>query len=246
MLWRLFCFYGLLSFPLGAVTSWPDIPPRSVPWPDGEKLTYLVSWGLLSAAEGTFTARDHGDHWEFKLELRSRGAVDLIYPFTGTFWSLLTKQPLRSVEFGEWRFEPKRVIKERTRIDYEAHRATREIWSKGETKTYDFPADGMDDIGSMLYNLRAGPWQVGQQRTLYVYEDNSSKQGQVTCTEKISRSFGSWPKQPLLHLHVIPTVGTHHRGYVEIYMTDDARRWPLHADLEFRYGTFAIDLEPVK
>ena len=27
-----------------------------------------------------------------------------------------------------------------------------------------------------------------------------------------------------------------------LWMTDDARRLPVHADLEFRYGTFSIDL----
>jgi hypothetical protein len=27
-----------------------------------------------------------------------------------------------------------------------------------------------------------------------------------------------------------------------LWMTDDARHLPLHADLSFRYGTFSIDL----
>ena len=49
---------------------------KHLPWPDGEALTYLVSLGAFEAAEGTFVAREKGDHWEFHLALESRGLVD--------------------------------------------------------------------------------------------------------------------------------------------------------------------------
>ena len=65
---------------------------------------------------------------EFHLDLASRGLVDDFYPFTGYFWCILAPPPWRSVEYGEYRFEPKRTIKERTRIDYATHTGTREDW----------------------------------------------------------------------------------------------------------------------
>ena len=100
-----------------------------------------------------------------------------IYPFTGQFWSILAPGlPWRSVEYGEYRFEPKRTIKERTRVDYAAKQATRENWSKGETKTFPIAESAVDDIGTMLYHVRAWPWQPGDKHTLYVYESNSEKQ----------------------------------------------------------------------
>jgi hypothetical protein len=40
----------------------------------------------------------------------------------------------------------------------------------------------------------------------------------------------------------LPTVGTHHRGHLLLWMTDDARHLVPHAELDFRYGTFDIDL----
>jgi len=41
---------------------------------------------------------------------------------------------------------------------------------------------------------------------------------------------------------VLPGKGTHHRGSLRIWITNDARRLPLHTDAILRYGTFGIDL----
>lgn len=226
----------------------PTLPPsppvdfKHVPWADGETLTYLISLSVLEAAQGTFVAKDKGDHWEFKLSLASRGVVDTFYPFTGTFWSILAPPPWRSVEYGEYRFEPKRTIKERTRIDYSKHLGTREIWSQAKTKTFPVAENAVDDIGSLLYHIRAIAWKPGDKHSLPVYEDNSEKEALVECQARESLAFGTWPKQPLLRISALPGKGTHHRGHLTLWMTDDARHLPLHADLDFRYGSFSIDL----
>jgi hypothetical protein len=246
---RLFLFAGIVVV-LGGLPVAADPPPAvqtpvdfaHLPWADGETATYLVTWETLEAAEGTFTARQKGDHWELRLDLASRGAVNAIYPFTGNFWCILDEAPWRSVEYGEFRFEPKRTIKERTRIDYAAKLGTRENWAAGQTKTFPVDQPGIDDVGTMLYHLRAWPWQPGDKRTVYVYESNAEKQGEITCEGIETRAFGTWPAQPLLKISCLPTVGTHRRGHLTLWMTNDARHLPLHAELEFKYGTFDIDL----
>ena len=254
MIRRLF-FAGLLSLgPVanaGAAATPPGLSPpvdfHHLPWKDGEKLAYLVSMNMFSAAEGTFIARDLGDHWEFDLKLVSRGLVDDFYPFSGYFWCLLDPPPAwRSAEFGEFRFEPKRLIKEQTRIDYAAHQGTRENWMDGTTKRYPIAEDSIDDVGTMLYHIRTGAWKPGDRRLLHVYESDSEKEALAECEARETRAFGSWPAQPLLRLVVLPGKGTHHRGKLTLWMTDDARHLPIHADLIFRYGTFSIDLEKVK
>jgi hypothetical protein len=217
-----------------------------VPWPNGEALTYLVSWGGLSAAEGTFRATLADGHWEFKLDLGSRGLVNDFYPFIATFWCELAPQRWRSDEYGEFRFEPKRVIKEQTRIDYDAHKGTRSIWAEGKTKTFPIAEDAVDDVGTMLYHLRTGTWKPGQVRILHVYESDSEKEAIAQCEARETMQFGNWPRQATLRLLVLPGKGTHHRGKLMLWMTDDARHLPLHADLEFRYGTFAIDLTKIE
>jgi hypothetical protein len=215
---------------------------KQVPWTDGEALTYLISWGALEAAQGTFVAHKKDDHWVFNLKLASRGAVDEFYPFSGYFWCVLAPPPWRSVEYGEYRFEPKRTIKERTRIDYSQHIGTREIWVEGKTKTFPIAEESVDDVGTMLYHLRAGPWKIGDRRLLHVYESDSEKEALAECEAIETRAFGIWPSQPLLRIHVLPGKGTHHRGGLMLWMTDDERRLPVHADLNFRYGSFSIDL----
>jgi hypothetical protein len=237
---------GLASSPSRAdELTGPPSPPidfHHLPWSDGEALTYLISWSGFEAAQGTFVAHDKGSHWEFKLALGSRGLVDDFYPFTGTFWCELAPPPWRSVEYGEYRFEPKRTIKERTRIDYTQHLGTREIWAEGKTKVFGVAEDSIDDVGTMLYHLRAAPWQPGDKRLLHVYESDSEKDALAECQARETRAFGTWPKQSLLRVLVLPGKGTHHRGRLMLWMTDDERRLPVHADLEFRYGTFSIDL----
>jgi hypothetical protein len=222
--------------------SAPQIDFQHLPWADGESLTYLISWGELEAAQGTFVARKKGDHWQFNLSLASRGLVDEFYPFSGYFWCILAPPPWRSIEYGEYRFEPRKIIKEQTRIDYTTHQGTREIWIEGKTKTFPIAEESVDDVGTMLYHLRAGTWKPGDHRVLHVYESDSEKEALAECQARETRAFGNWPSQPLLRIQVLPGKGTHHHGSLMLWMTNDARHLPVHADLDFRYGTFSIDL----
>jgi Protein of unknown function (DUF3108) len=245
---RLFIFASLLGiaislFPVQASSSTSaPVDFQHLPWGDGESLTYLISWGAIDAAQGTFIAHKKGDHWEFDLSLASRGLVDDFYPFTGNFWCILAPPPWRSVEYGEYRFEPHRTIKERTRIDYAEHRGTRERWIEGKSKTFPIAEESVDDVGSMLYHLRADTWKPGDRRILHIYESDSEKEAMVECQARETRAFGTWPSQTLLRIQALPGKGTHHRGGLMLWITDDARHLPVHADLDFRYGTFSIDL----
>ena len=220
----------------------PAVDFHHLPWGDGESLTYLVCLGSFEAAQGTFTALKKSDHWEFKLAMVSRGLVQDTYPFTSSFWSILGPAPWRSVEYGEYRFEPSRTIKERTRIDYAQHQGTRENWVKNETKVFTITADSVDDIGSLLYHIRALDWKPGDKRTFFVYESNSEKQSEVECLGRETHAYGTWPAQPLLRIRAVPTKGTRRKGSLTIWITDDTRHLPVHAELSFVYGSFSLDL----
>ncbi len=222
--------------------SSPPVDFTKLPWTDGETLTYRISMAGLDAAQGTFLAKKVTDHWQFDLKLASRGMIDEVYPFTGYFWSILDKSSWRSIEYGEYRFEPSRTIKEQTYIDYTLHHGTRQEWLLAKTHVFPIAEDSVDDVGAMLYHIRTGAWKPGDKRTLFVYESNSEKQGNVECLERVTQAFGSWPSQPLLRISALPGKGTHHRGGLMLWMTDDARHLPVHAELDFRYGTFTIDL----
>ncbi len=125
---------------------------------------------------------------------------------------------------------------------YAQHHGTRDIWMEGKTKTFPIAEESVDDVGTMLYHLRAIPWNPGERCALHVYESDSEKEALVECQAANRARLGVWPNQPLLRVLALPGKGTHHRGRLMLWMTDDARRLPVHADLEFRYGTFSIDL----
>jgi hypothetical protein len=250
-MWR-FLLIGLLAWlPALALADQPDVPVanppppvdfKQLPWIDGEKLTYMVTWGACEAARGDFTVHKSKDgKWEFKLALASSAFVNKFYPFTGNFWSIVSPGPWRSLEYGEYRFEPKRTIKEINTIDYDQKLGTRDIWSEGKTKTFPVTAD-LDDVGSMLYHLRATPWKEGEKRTLIVYESNAEKEALVSYFGAQKRSFAGWPVQPMFAIQALPGKGTRRHGGLVLWMTDDARRVPIHAELDFRYGSFTIDL----
>lgn len=246
---------ALLAFLIGMACAIAAAPPagdagtvdfKHLPWQDGEALTYLVSLTGFNAAEGTFTAKKKDGHWEYRLALHSAGLVDNFYPFTGYFWCKLDSSPAwRSVEYGEFRFEPNRMIKEQTQIDYGKHQGTRSNWIKGTSKTFPIAEDAVDDIGTMLYHIRAENWKPGDHRIFHVYESDSEKEAIIDCQAVETRAFGTWPSQPLLRIQALPGKGTHHRGGLMLWMTNDARHLPLHADLDFRYGSFSIDLTKV-
>lgn len=221
----------------------PVVDFARLPWGDGEALTYVVSCYGLLAAQGVFTAHQKPDHWEFNLDLKSLSWVNTFYPFTGTFWSVAGPgSPWRSVEYGENRFEPKRTIKEKSTIDYLKRTGVRQDFISKKNIPFVITQDAVDDIGTMLYHLRDGPWKKGDRRTLFVYESDAEKQANATCVGIEKKAWGNWPMQSLIKLEVLPGKGTKHRGHLTIWMTNDNRRLPVHSEMEFKYGTFNIDL----
>ena len=97
---------GLLGFVLNffftSILAVQTLPAQPLPWPEGEKLTYLIEWGIVHAAEGTFTATTEPGKegvQKFDLYLRSRGPIEAFYPIRSRFTSLTQVKPWRSLEF---------------------------------------------------------------------------------------------------------------------------------------------------
>ena len=242
------------SAPTGTPTptlihAYPAANEIKIPWKDGEALTYHAYWGIVDAADGTFTTHSDGNKWSCTLALQSAGSVSTIYPFKDYFTTSINKSPWRSLSYTEDRHEPGRVATDITEVNYTHTSAARLLVnkSKGTTENHDFTftTDALDDLGSMLLHLRAMHWSVGEKHMLYVYENNSAKEGEATCEAIETKAFGTWPSQSLIRVHAVPGKGTHRHGYLTFWMTNDSRRLPLHADLNFYYGTFSIDLTKV-
>ncbi|MEI7693919.1 MAG: DUF3108 domain-containing protein, partial [Verrucomicrobiota bacterium] len=91
------------------------------PWPEGEKLTYLIEYGPLDAAEAIFTAKKEPKREgveRFELYLRSRGSIEAFYPIRSRLTSLTQLQPWRTLEYIQDRSEGGNVRNRRTLPDY--------------------------------------------------------------------------------------------------------------------------------
>ena len=243
------CFLGAAllaaALPARALTTAAnvqDLDPAVVPWVDGEKLTYRVTLGPMEAVEGTFTAVDHGKTWEFKLQFRSIGPVETMYPMRDWFWSICTKKPWRSVECGEERFEAGKHFYERTDVDYAKEEATRHRWFEGKTQVFKTPAQAADDTGSMLYSLRYGPWKVGQRRTFLIYESRHLRSAEAICQRIEKVPLLEEKNAPEADCYVIEArpldPNLRKKGYVmTLWLTADDRRIPVKCVMKFRYGT---------
>ncbi|MEM1059408.1 MAG: DUF3108 domain-containing protein [Verrucomicrobiota bacterium] len=237
----------LLAVTLPLVAAVPDprqgVEPARTPWQSGERLYYEIDFAFLTAAKGVFRAtREKGsDHLE--LELRTSGIADAVFPIKSNFWSRMTRQPWRSIVYGEKRDENGDLNHERNTIDYAKGRGTRERYSDQQTDTFDFdPKLCLSDLVSMNYGLRYGPWKPGDKRRFDLHEGGSLKEGEATCVAVEEKSVADWPKQRVIQLRVVPLGDDREKGELELFLTDDGWRLPLLAKLKFDYGSAHIRL----
>lgn len=233
-------FVALLIFPFFQLLASP------LPWPEGEKLTYLIEWGIVHAAEGTFTATAAPGKegvQRFDLYLRSRGPIEAFYPIRSRFVSLTQVKPWRSLEYRQDRSEGGNLRTRKTIPEYSVKLGR--FWpgpGKPE-ENFDLPEGPCEDFGSMLYHLRYHPWKKGESIVWNILENKEPLFGRMTCTEIGEIELEDREPRRLIRLRCEPVgASRRHQGWLDLWMTDDERRLPLLAHLKFRYGTFQIYL----
>ena len=221
-------------------------PAQPLPWSEGEKLTYLIEWGIVHAAEGTFTATaEPGQEnvQKFDLYLRSRGPIEAFYPIRSRFLSLTQVKPWRSLEYRQDRSEGGNVRIRKTIPQYSVKLGR--FWPAPDKpeENFDLPEGPCEDFGSMLYHLRSHPWKEGESVTWNILENKEPLFGKMTCVKIGEIELEDREPRRLIELHCEPVgASTRHKGWLKLWMTDDERRLPILAQLKFRYGTFTIHL----
>jgi Protein of unknown function (DUF3108) len=223
-----------------------SLPAQTLPWSEGEKLTYLIEWGLIPAAEGTFTAtKEPGKEGvqRFDLYLRSRGPIEAFYPIRSRFSSLTQLKPWRSLEYRQDRIEGGNIRNRKTVPEYSVKLGR--FWpAPGKPEeNFDLPDGPCEDFGSMLYHVRSYPWKKGESVTWNILENKEPLFGKMTCTDIGEIELDEEKPRRLIEIHCEPTGGSRrHQGWLKLWITDDERRLPIHAHLKFQYGTFKIHL----
>lgn len=243
----LWLWMSLLAFGSTALRAAVTDPEKGavapIPWKDGEKLHYEIDFALLTAATGVFSAKREKDADYLELELNTTGLAETLYPIRSKFWSRTQLQPWRSLEYGEERDENGDVEREKTTVNYMTGKATRERYTDEKTDVYEVGEKAyLTDLVSMTYGLRSGPWRRGLRRSFSINEGGNLKQAEAICEEIEEMEVAGWPKQRVMRIHVEPKGDYEGKGYLDYYITADARRLPLLAKLKFAYGTAMIRL----
>jgi hypothetical protein len=220
--------------------------PPSFPWPEGEKLTYLIQWGPIDAAEASFTARGEPKREgieRFELFLRSRGPIEAFYPIRTRITSLTQLNPWRTSEYIQDRNEGGNIRNRRTLPDYSV-RLGRFFPAPGKAEeNFDLLEGPYEDFGSMLYHVRAYPWQPGTTVTWQVIENKEPLFAKISCSQISMLEIEDDPPRRLIEILGEPYgPSTRHKGWMKMWITDDARRIPTFAKLKFQYGMFEIRL----
>lgn len=217
---------------------------KTLPWPDGEKLVYLIQWGPLEAAEAIFSARidpQKEDTQHFELFLRSRGPVEAFFPIRSRFASLTQLRPWRSLEYIQDRSEGGNIRNRKTIPDYSV-KLGRFFPAPGKPEEpFELPDGPAEDFGSMLYHVRAHPWKAGESLQWNVLENKEPLFAKMTCNRIDQIQLEDEKPRRLIEILGEPIgASRRHQGWMKLWMTDDSRRIPVMAKLKFQYGTFDI------
>jgi uncharacterized protein DUF3108 len=239
----------LLALGLAAVTpaQSPARTERAVPFRPGETLTYDVSWSTYLVA-GTAVAavkekKPSSESTAYYLVAEARPAPLLariysLYYKLDTLLDAYTLLPQRGSVYTE---EGKRHRLKTTRFDRTARKAFFEYQSSTTVKS-DFPiAASTQDALSALYVLRALPLKAGLHLTMPVADDgvNYKLTIDVAAAERIKTPLGeiwAWKASLVVADDKARTIGKN----IAVWISDDARRYPLKIQAELPVGSFVL------
>ena len=214
----------------------PPVDFAHLPWKDGEALTYLVSWDTLRGGAGHLhRARQRATTGNSSSTSPRAAWSTTSIPSPAISGAILgpAAVALGRVRRISLRAEAARSRSGRGSITRK-HQGTREDVGRGQDEDLSHRR-GLPSMTSARCFTTCAPARGSRATSARSTSTKAIRKSrrEAECQARETRAFGTWPAQPLLRISVLPTEGTHHRGHLTLWMTDDARRLPLHAELEF-------------
>jgi len=228
----------LLAF---GVSARPATVP--LPWPDGESLSYQVYWGMIQAAEGTFTAKQQAGNWQFSLDLRSLGLVEEIARIRSKVTSTVDPEPWSSLQFVAGRHEGAREYQYTCELGAGKKTGLYTNQLKPETKPIDLPGPAVEDFVSMLYRLRRQDWEKQKSFDFIVNDRWKIYRGraQLLKLDQLLDANGKSHPCYLVEAKAVDKEGKLiDKYYLHLWIPVDGTHAPLLARLKFKYGTVTI------
>jgi hypothetical protein len=155
------------------VAARPPVPDVELPFPVGEKLTYIIYWGWIAVGESVASTEWAWveDSWKLRIHVRtqSNGVLSALYPVDDRIETLVDPVTLRPVRFRMILNQGDRHRHETTVFDWDAmqaHFVRKRKDRENETKTYTIKSDTRD-LASFMYFLRKTDFEP---KTVYEFE----------------------------------------------------------------------------
>lgn len=151
----------------------PPFPEVELPFPVGEKLTYIIYWGWIAVGESVASTEWAWveDSWKLRIRVRtqSNGVLSALYPVDDRIETLVDPVTLRPVRFQMILNQGDRHRHETTVFDWDdmqAHYLRKRKDRENETKSYAIKEDTRD-LASFMYFLRKTDFEP---ETAYEFE----------------------------------------------------------------------------
>lgn len=211
------------------------VPPTAAAiFPDGELLTYAVTWPSgLSLGETTFRAEATAEGWQFEMNVEA-GLPTLeiqdVYRAKADM-SLCSSESSKDAKHGA------RTIQERIDFDQRAGRAVRKTVNGGES-SFSIPPCARDTL-TYLYFLRE---QLAAGRIPPPDDVFFGAQYQISVTYLESRDIDISGESRAADRILVDVSGPNSQLGFEIFFGKDEARTPLLIRIPFEIGTFSLRL----
>ncbi|OWV03858.1 hypothetical protein B7993_12520 [Fibrobacter sp. UWH3] len=250
-----FAFLGLLS--TSSFAGEPNLPEVKAPWMKGERLTFSLGWGIITAGKAVLEVKPSKDgKTEFYTLAHDEGSLKKIYPVSDTIYTRVRNKGLMTEVFrktlNEGSYHNKSVI----RFDRKGEKAwlSDTVFTDGKVRKVKRSADtvvaiqGIEhSIMSAFYLVRTLPLTVGDTSRFSAvsgkkrYELKVLVHGRETLKTKIG-TVNTIKVEPVLDGDGIFVS----KGRIFIWLTDDERRIPVLMECEIALGSIKAKLLKVE
>lgn len=226
------------------------LPLFSVAFRDGEKLTFNVKYGIVSAGEATLEARSLNyqgrDVWYLSTNARTYPFFDVFFKVRDKVESWWDKKTLLTHKFAKTLREGNYRQYRIHTYDQDSRNTSYQKWSykddAWETQNMDLPFTTQDML-SAFYYARTQPMKPGDRISVNITADGRAVPTEIVVhrREKVSSIFGKIDClviQPMVKSEAI----FKQEGNIMIWVSDDAYKIPVQLESAVAFGSFVARL----
>jgi len=236
---------GLALLLVPSLADWVQASAPA-PFAVGERLTYSLSWGIISAGTAVFEVAERQalrgrPVVKIVHTARSNDFISVFYPVNNRAETLLDENAHYPYRLLFNRREGKRKNDIEVHFDRAANRAT--VTKDGNTETLDIPSKAQDTL-SIIYFFRTLPTiSVGSSTFVDVHHDkkNYRLELRIEGKERLRGPLGEF--DTIRILAVMPFKGLFlNEGNIRVWVTNDAARIPVYMRAKVIIGSVSATL----